>query len=151
MIIQTRFGNIEVKEDKVITFKNGILGLEEQKEYILLDHPGTDIIKWLQSVKNPDMALPMINPGYFFPKYSPKISPDDLLDLNIKAPEDVAVLCVITIPKDIKKSVVNLKAPIVINHTNRLADQLIVENPEYSIREPLNLAKASNDRRCESC
>lgn len=151
MNIDTRFGNIEVFDDKIIHFKNGILGLEEQKKFILLDHPGTEIIKWLQSIQNYDIALPMINPGYFFPKYSPKISKDDLLDINIKTPGDAVVLCIITIPQDLKKTTVNLKAPIVINPKDRLADQLIAENSEYSIREPLNLAKATEDRRCESC
>jgi len=151
MILETRLGSIEIKDDKIISFKNGILGLEEQKEYILLDHPGTDIIKWLQSLKDGDIALPVINPGNFFPKYSPKISQEDLNDLSIKDTRQAVVLCVINIPEDIEQITVNLKAPIVINTKTRLADQLIAQNPNYSTREPINFTDTSKDGRCESC
>ena len=61
------------------------------------------------------------------------------------------MLCVVTIPGDTKKITINLKAPIIINTAKRLADQLIAENPEYQIRQPLKLKKGSGDRRCESC
>ncbi|MDD4568990.1 MAG: flagellar assembly protein FliW [Tepidanaerobacteraceae bacterium] len=151
MTIDTRFGDLEVDEAKVITFTNGILGLEQYKRYILLDHPGTDAIKWLQSVEEPEIALPVTNPSYFYPDYTPKISQENLLQLDIKSPEKAVVLCVMTIPGDTKKITVNLKAPIIINIAKRLADQLIAENPEYDIREPLNLKKELGDRRCESC
>ena len=149
--METRLGNIEVKEEKIINFKNGLLGFEEQKKFIILDHPGTDTIKWLQSIEDKDLALPLINPAHFFPNYSPRIPLDDLKDLKIKTPQDAVVLCVISIPQDIKKAVVNLKAPVIINPTKRLADQLIAQNPEYNIREPLNLSKTPKPRRCESC
>ncbi|HHV17935.1 MAG TPA: flagellar assembly protein FliW [Thermoanaerobacterales bacterium] len=151
MTIETRFGDREVDEEKVITFTNGILGLEQYKRYILLDHPGTDAIKWLQSVEEPEIALPVTNPSYFYPNYTPKISTENLLQLDIKSPEEAVVLCVITIPGDTKKITINLKAPIIINTAKRLADQLIAENPEYHIRQPMKLKKGSGDRRCESC
>ncbi len=151
MTIETRFGDLEVDEEKVIIFTNGILGLEQYKRYILLDHPGTDAIKWLQSVEEPEIALPITNPTYFYPDYTPKISRENLLQLDIKSPEEAVVLCVVTIPGDTKKITINLKAPIIINTAKRLADQLIAENPEYQIRQPLKLKKESGDRRCESC
>lgn len=151
MTIETRFGDMEVNEEKVITFTNGILGLEQYKRYILLDHPGTDAVKWLQSVEEPEIALPVTNPSYFYPDYTPKISRENLHNLDIKSPEDAVVLCIVTIPGDTKKITVNLKAPIIVNTAQRLADQLIAENPEYNIREPLNLKKDTVDRRCKSC
>lgn len=144
--------NIEKQEDrvdKIITFKNGFLGLENYKKYILLDHPGTDIIKWFQSVENSDIALPVINPVYFFPDYAPKISKTDLETIEIKSPEEALILCIITVPDDPKKITVNLKAPIVINFNKLLADQFVAENDEYKVRQPLQLSKPQ--RRCKGC
>lgn len=138
-------------DKKIITFTNGILGLEQYKRYVLLDHPGTDVIKWLEAVDAPEIALPVTNPFYFFPNYSPKISRENLLQIDIKSPEEAIVLCVLTIGSNPKDITINLKAPIVINADSRLADQFIAENPEYNIREPLQLKRACSDRRCQSC
>ncbi|HHX23588.1 MAG: flagellar assembly protein FliW [Tepidanaerobacteraceae bacterium] len=151
MLINTRFGSVEVKEEKIITFLNGILGLEKYKKYILLDHPGTDTVKWLQSIKDPAIALPVTNPSYFYTDYAPKVSRENIEPLKIKSAEDTIILCVMTIPTNPTEISVNLKAPIIINTALRIADQFIAENDEYTVREPLNLKKASTNRRCESC
>lgn len=151
MLLKTRLGTFEVEEDKIICFHRGILGLEGQKKYILLDHPDTDVLKWLQSVENPEIALPVIQPGHFFPDYQPEIPKEDLLSLEITSPEEAVVLCIITVPRDPKLATVNLKAPVIINSGKRLGDQFIAENEMYRIREPLNLQKAVADGRCKKC
>ena len=151
MLLETRLGTFEVDEDKIINFTRGILGLEGQKKYILLDHPDTDVLKWLQSVESPEIALPVILPGNFFPEYQPEIPKEDLFPLEITTSEDAVVLCIITVPKNPKLATVNLKAPVIVNPGKRLGDQLIAENEGYQIREPLNLEKAVADGRCKSC
>ena len=151
MKIETRIGTLNLREEKIITFVSGILGLEQYKKYLLLDHPDTDIIKWLQSVENPNMALPVTNPYYFYPHYNPKIPQQVLSQLDLKSLADAVMLNVVTVPREPKKATINLKAPIVINPVQRKADQVIVEYPEYQIREPLNLLYSTDNRRCESC
>ena len=138
MKVKTRFGEIDIKDEKIIKFINGIMGFEDHKKYILLDHPGTDVIKWLQSIEDPNITLPVVNPGYFFQDYSPKINEEDLLKLKIDSCEKAVILCIITVPKQTKKATINLKSPIVINSACQLADQLIAENDDYQIRQPLN-------------
>jgi len=151
MIINTkRFGQIEINDGKIITFINGLMGFENLKKYALMDHPGTNFLKWLQSVEDPEVSLPVVNPTVFFPDYSPIISQNELEALKIEEPEQAVVLCVITVSHDVQKATVNLKAPIIINTDKRLADQVIAENHEYLVRQPLNLRKPSQ-RRCEGC
>jgi flagellar assembly factor FliW len=151
MQLETKLGSFEVEESKLITFPRGILGLEDYKKYIILDHPGTDVLKWLQSVEDTDIALPVILPEVFFPDYRPQFLKEDLLHLEIRSPEEALVLCIITVPQDPQKATVNLKAPVVINPHRRLADQIIAENEEYKVRQPLNLEKIASQRRCKSC
>ena len=140
-----------LNDEKVITFLNGILGLEDYKKYIILDHPESDVIKWIQSVDEPQIALPVVNPYSFYPDYAPEISEEDLKRLKISSAEEALALCVITISQDASKITVNLKAPIIINVSERLADQLIAENADYSIRQPLDIRRIHDDRRCKSC
>ncbi|MGB9840912.1 flagellar assembly protein FliW [Thermovenabulum sp.] len=140
MKIETKFfGEMEIEEDKIINFKNGIIGFENLKRFILIDHPGSDIIKWLQSVEEKSFALPVIDPVNFFPDYDPVISEGDLKNLNLNSIEDAVVLSILTVPSDVNRTTVNLKAPVVLNPLERLGAQLIAENPEYQIKQPIKI------------
>lgn len=44
------------------------------------------------------------------------------------------MLVTVTVPKDITKTTVNLRAPIIISTDNRRAVQLICDDEEYSIK-----------------
>ncbi|NLC62814.1 MAG: flagellar assembly protein FliW [Thermoanaerobacterales bacterium] len=142
-----RFGEIEIEQEKIISFLNGIMGFEILKKYILIDHPGSSILKWLQSAEAPEIALPIVDPMHFYPDYSPIILKDELLQLEIEDISQAAVLCIVKIPQDIEKASINLKAPVVINPVRRLADQLIAENNGYLVKQPLCLSKQA-ERRC---
>lgn len=140
MKINTKFfGEIEIEEEKIITFPNGIIGFEDLKRFVLIDHPGSETIKWLQSVEEKGFALPVIDPVNFFPDYDPVIAESDLKNLNLNSIEDVVVLSILTVPQDVNKTTVNLKAPIVLNPIDRLGAQLIAENPEYKIKQPVKI------------
>ncbi len=123
------------------------MGFEYLKKYILLDHPGSSMLKWFQSAEDPEIALPTVDPTCFFPDYFPIVQKDDLMQLKIEDVADAAVLCIIRVPPDIEKATINLKAPIVLNPEKRLADQLIAENSRYLVRHPLSIAKQA-ERRC---
>ncbi|TYP50919.1 flagellar assembly protein FliW [Thermosediminibacter litoriperuensis] len=151
MKIKTKFfGEIEVGEEKIINFPSGIIGFEDLKRFVLIDHPGSDVIKWLQSVDDPVISLPVADPTAFYSDYVPQISKDDLETIKVKNIEDAVVLCVITVPADIQKATINLKAPVILNPTRRLADQMIAENPEYRVKHPLPLAQ-KQEGRCAGC
>ena len=51
--------------------------------------------------------------------------------------EDLMVLLLATVPADVKKTSVNMKAPILINVRNHQAMQVIVENDDYQIKHML--------------
>ncbi len=138
MIIQTKhFGEIDLTEDKIITFENGIMGFENFKKFTLLydcekeDRPN---ISWLQSIDEKEMALPVVNPFFIKEDYNPVVDDELLKPLGDLDDENVAILLVMTIPSDIKKMTANLKAPIIVNSDTRKGCQIIVENEEYPIK-----------------
>ena len=51
--------------------------------------------------------------------------------------EDLMVFLLATVPADVKKTSVNMKAPLLINTRNRQAMQVIVENEDYEIKHML--------------
>lgn len=135
----TRFGVIEVDEDKIIKFVDEIPGFSEAKRFILVPHSENSPFNWLQSVELPEVAFPVANPWLFFEDYKPVISEVDLdkLEMESAIEEDVVVLSILTIPSDPYKISANLQAPVVINAKNNIAKQVILLNENYTTKHLL--------------
>ena len=94
-------------------------------------------IAWLQSVDEPELALPVINPFEVKQDYDPIIPNQLLKKLGNVTPENVVVLLIVTVPTDISKTTANLKAPIIMNSDTCKGAQIIVENKDYIIKYPI--------------
>ncbi len=141
MRIETKyFGEVEIEEEKIITFEQGILGFNDLKKYtILYDIESGDdsLISWLQSMEEPGLALPVLNPNSIKQDYNPVIEDELLTPLGEIREESLVVFVTVTIPSDITKMSVNLKAPIIINAATRKGMQIIAENQGYEIKYPI--------------
>ena len=134
----TRFGTIEIEEEKIINMSRGILGFPEDKRYVLIPHREGSPFHWLQSVDTPGLAFVVASPGRFFQDYVFDISDEVEKDLEIESPEEVDCLVIITIPRENpKKPTANLLGPIVINVKKRLARQVVLDPNVYPVECPL--------------
>ncbi|NFO11814.1 flagellar assembly protein FliW [Clostridium botulinum] len=130
-------GDIEYDEKNKITLKKGILGFEDLKKYILVDLKGCEPFKLLQSLEDEDVALIVVSPFQFFKNYEINLSDDEIKKLNINSENDVILLTTVTLDSDLKKITTNLKAPIIINISNKLGEQIILDKSEYKIKHLL--------------
>lgn len=138
-IVTKRFGEVGVDVNKVINFNSGLIGFEEYKQFMLI-HDAEDEnakILWIQSIDEPELALPVINPLIVNPDYNPVV--EDELFKNIGEFEngEMLVLVTLTVPPQIKNLTTNLKAPIIINPITLKGCQIIVENDEYPVKFPI--------------
>lgn len=135
MVAQTRlFGEVTIDDDKVLDFPNGIIGIEDKHKFaIIYDvEKGEDTaIRWLQSMEDPYLALPVIEPFAILEEYNPIIEDALLEPIDNPKDEDIIVLLTLIISSDVTKVTANMKAPIVINSATCKGGQIIVENPEY--------------------
>lgn len=138
MLIRTKyFGEVELDEEKVLTFEKGILGFESFTKYtILYDlEEGSDTkISWFQSLDEPALALPVINPLLVKEDYNPIVEDEVLKSLGEFQDENLVILLTLTVPSDLSKMATNLKAPLVINSSTRKGCQVVVENSDYEIK-----------------
>lgn len=138
MLIKTKyFGEIDLNEDKIITFNRGIMGFEDYKKYTILydvEDGSNATISWLQSLDEPGLALPVINPLLVKSDYNPIVEDEVLSPLGNITDENLVILLSLTVPADLTKMSVNLKAPFVINSDTRKGCQIIVENQDYEIK-----------------
>lgn len=146
MKINTRlFGMVDIEEEKMIKFPGGIIGFPELQDFTLIHDSEKEDggIRWLQSAQEPSFAMPVIDPLSVKPDYNPTVEDELLKRVGEYKPEDLLVLTTITVPSDLTKMTVNLKAPIVINTGERKACQVIVEDYEvkFPIYEILKAAK----------
>ena len=90
---------------------------------------------WLQCVDEPELAFPVMDPMFIIKDYRPVVEDEWLAQIGaFESDEELYVLSVLTVPSDLTKMTINLKAPIVINISTRLGCQIIVNNEEYPIR-----------------
>lgn len=138
MVAQTRlFGEITIDDDKVLEFPNGIIGIEDKHKFaIIYDvEKGADTaIRWLQSMEDPYLALPVIEPFAILDEYNPIIEDALLEPIDNPKDDDIIVLLTLIISSDVTKVTANMKAPIVINSATCKGEQIIVENPEYEAK-----------------
>jgi len=139
MRIQTsRFGLIELTNEDMIEFPEGILGFGQLRQFVLLDDPNDEIFAWLQSCEEPGIAFPVLEPELFADEYKPTLAKSDISALRLEGGESgYRMFSIVTIPKDPTDMTANLKAPIVINIKARLARQCVLQDNSLAIREPI--------------
>ncbi len=138
MIINTRlFNEVMVDDEKNLNFPGGIIGFPDLQNFVLIhDEEKSDgSIRWMQSIEEPNFAMPVIDPLIVCPDYNPQVEEDLLKRLGEFTENDLLVLVTITVPHDLTKMTVNLKAPFVINTATRKACQIIVE--DYEVKFPI--------------
>lgn len=129
-----RFGKLTVPEDKILTFPDGLLGLEHCKRYVILDHAPDTPFKWLQGIDDPDLAFVIINPAEFQPNYVVELGRDDVLKLGLKDAGEAAVYVLVVIPEDPSAMTANLQGPLVINADRRVGRQVVLADGRYRTR-----------------
>ena len=141
MIIETRvFGEVDIDPAKIIRFESGIVGFPDLQSFALIhdaDQGNNAGIRWMQSIEEPGFALPVMDPLIVAPDYNPAVDDEILRPIGKIDPDEILVLVTVTVPKDLKKMSVNLRAPIVINVTERKAVQIILEDDSYKVKFPI--------------
>jgi len=134
----TRFGDITVEDQSVISVKGGIIGFARYEKYVIVEHKSESPFFWLQAADSPDLAFVIVNPSLFKPDYEVTLSEPTLLDLDVQESQDVAVYVLVTIPHGQPRDMTaNLLGPLVINTRAKLARQLILDDDRYSHRHPI--------------
>ncbi|MBU7006411.1 flagellar assembly protein FliW [Phosphitispora fastidiosa] len=135
MIVKTRrFGDLTVEEQDIITMIGGLPGFEDNTKYALLDHDEKSPYKWLQSLENSELAFVVMEPFVFFADYQFELSQNDIRELEVARPEDVAVLVILVIPENPTEMTANIKAPLVINMAKMKGKQIVLNNEAYPVK-----------------
>lgn len=130
----TRFGEIEVDKSNIIEMSHDILGFEGLKSFTIISQKEKAPFMWLQSVEDGALAFIVINPQLIAPDYEPEINDVDAKELHLEKSADAMLLTMVTVRLNPFSVTANLRAPVVVNKTLRIARQIVLENEKYPIR-----------------
>ncbi len=134
--IQTsRFGGIEVDDQRFLNFPKGLLGFPDDREYALIQTGEDSAFYWMQAVHRPELAFVVCDPRLFVPDYRVAIKSDDLAQIGLADTNGSQVFVVVNKVDDMLTG--NLQGPLVINIATRVGKQLVLSDKRYSTRHPL--------------
>lgn len=140
MKLETKLlGEIDINENRIITFEDGIIGFPYMKRFLLIHDEESDnhFISWLQSIEEPDYAVPIICPLDVLEDYNPFVAEELLSTIEPYKEEDLAIFTTIHVTDKIEEMTSNFRAPFIINADNQKGCQVIVEDEEYLVKYPI--------------
>lgn len=133
LIHTTRFSDIDVAEDRVMRFPEGLIGFEGQRRFALITR-GDSPFMWLQSLDDPGLAFVVTDPLVFVPGYSVTPDEDTMAGLEAESPGDLRYLAIAVVPRDPSQTSLNLQAPIAVNQARRIARQIVTMDSEHPLK-----------------
>ena len=139
MNIETKFlGEVTIEEKEIIQFQNGLPGFEDITEFVILPLEIDSPFAILQSVKQREIGFVLALPFLFKKDYAFELSDEDKEELKIKSSEDLLTYSIITLKEPFNSSTLNLQAPVLINHEQKIAKQLVLQDGNaYPLRFPI--------------
>ncbi len=134
MLLKTeRFGEIEINENNIIDFPQGILGFPNVKRYTFILEEDNDVFLWLQGIEE-DIAFIVTNPLFFKPDYKIELPEEEIKELKAEKLEDISIFTIVTVPADPQFTSINLQGPLLINPHKNIGKQVVLLNEEYPLK-----------------
>lgn len=113
----------------VVKLPLGLMGFTDIKELELVYSQEELPFMHLQQTEANGLEFLVIEPYGLIPDYKVEISDQDIEFLEIKKPEDVLLLNIVTIAGEEKRKVlVNLVGPIIVNRKTQRGKQVVIVN-----------------------
>ena len=128
----TRFGTVEVGDDRLIDFPTGLLGFSSFTRFALLQPDDDGVFYWLQSVDSPDLAFVVTDPSRWCEDYEASVRREHMDLLDLEQVEDARVFVIVNKYDD--SLTANLQGPLVVNLRNRRGIQIVLSDQRWTTR-----------------
>jgi flagellar assembly factor FliW len=139
--VSTRlFGDLEVAEQAIHHFADGLLGFEQHTSFALLPAM-RDGLWWLQSLDAPALSFLLVDPFVVAPGYEVDVSPGDARSVGLASPDDALVLAIAVLPATAGGAATcNLRAPLLFNLRERRGRQVVSRVEAHGLMVPVDLS-----------
>ncbi len=119
--IHSEFGDLQINEQDIIHFNEGLYGFEDVKDYVLISHDEPGVIMTMQPVDGQIPQFVVLDPYAITHDFAPVLSHADMKLFKNTKVNDLKFLVIAVVKENYLETVVNLKSPIVINPQTRIA------------------------------
>jgi len=140
MVINTmQFGEIEIEEDKILSFPDGLIGFDECKQFVLITDEDLEPFQWLICIDegNEEIGFPLLPPFLFVPDYLKNLPKDLREELKSNSESPLNVLNVITIRGNNDEMTINLRGLVIIDVEKKEGKQIILTSESIPVDFPL--------------
>ena len=131
------FGTISFESKDVLEVTDGVLGFDSLSRFLLIESEDFEPFKFLQSVEEPVICFPLIDPILVDASYRLELKTEAQEKLGLNNPDDGLVYSVVTLDENPQGTTANLCAPLVINTSNMRGSQIILFDSEYAVNQPV--------------
>jgi len=136
-----RFGELAYHEEDIIHLPEGLVGMPDLHNWLILEMGDELPMKWFQSLDRGDFGFPVSQPAFFADSYDVPLRPETHELLRGREGEWLAVMIITTIYQGGTRITGNLLAPLVVNVETRRGLQLVLEDTGLSIQQEINYLK----------
>ncbi|MDF1615410.1 flagellar assembly protein FliW [Desulfurivibrio dismutans] len=134
----SRFGEISIDPEKIITMTSAFPGFPESRRFVLRQHSSKSPFMWLQSLDNPDLAFVVIQASRLVPQYQPELPAAAMRELGESNDGSLEMLLILAIPKgQPEQMTANLLGPVVLNPVSLLAKQVLLDPNKFDAAWPV--------------
>ena len=139
--VKSRFGEVKISPKNAISFPHGLLGLPQFKVYSLAEMPNPKLghFKLLQSLEDEELSFAVL-------PIDPKNALVDEADIDECCSatgverKDLGLMLIVSVQRQVtgNKITVNLRAPLVVDTSRKVAMQYVFPHNKYQIAYELN-------------
>lgn len=140
MKIETaRFGMLEIEEQEIFYFPQGLIGMMGENRFIFLRQMDQTPFIWLQSIKSPELAFVVTDPWLFAKDYSFTLGKRERSLLEIHGDAHPYTLVTVNLTS-IEEISLNMRGPLIFNRSIKRGIQMVLEGEMYPLRYPIPFA-----------
>jgi len=123
-------------KDAVIHFAEGLIGLAEYKDFVLMEKPNLTPFRLLQCVDAPHISFLVLKANMVVTNFYDYVPMREWESMGISSAKQLAYVIVV-IGSTPEASSGNFQAPLLVNHEKMIGKQLILTDAVFSVHRPL--------------
>jgi flagellar assembly factor FliW len=137
--METNIAGTQPIQPNIINFPNGLIGLENYRQFILKELPDQELFLLLQSVEDDHFGLVVTNPFWFMTDYEFEL-PDAYAE-RMRDKTNVDVFVTVSVAATPENITANLMGPILIDRNASVGFQVLSSDKKYTTKYKLMSAK----------
>jgi flagellar assembly factor FliW len=128
---------LKLSKDVVIHFDEGLIGLADCKDFILMEDQNLAPFRLLQSLESPQIGFLVLEPTMLVSHYYDLVPQREWEALGVTGKTKPLAFVISVVGSTPENSTGNLQAPLLINYDRMIGKQVILTDSGFSVRHPL--------------